>query len=147
MVDSKDGGAWLDEGGEGMAKTAATAATLDIAAVITAAVERIAAEKIEKQTEEMAQQVIEHLPEVVYLPPKPAENPPERLLSVGEVADLLNCSLATVGKRFASGDLAYVLERGSDIRKVPYSWVVEYIHSLPRYTGKLKEKKEVESHA
>ena len=150
MVDSKDGGAWLDEGGEGMPKTAATAATaatLDIAAVITAAVERIAAEKIEKQTEEMAQQVIEHLPEVVYLPPKPAENPLERLLSVGEVADLLGCSTVTVGKRFASGDLAYVLERGSENRKVPYSWVVEYIHSLPRYTGKLKEKKEVESHA
>jgi len=135
------------KGGDGMAKTAATAATLDIAAVITAAVERIAAEKIEKQTEEMAQQVIEHLPEVVYLPPKPAENPPERLLSVGEVAEMLNCSLATVGKRFASGDLAYVLERGSDVRKVPYSWVVEYIHSLPRYTGKLKEKKEVKDHA
>ena len=147
MVDSKDGGAWLDEGGEVMGKTAADAATLDIAAVITAAVERIAAEKIEKQTEEMAQQVIEHLPEVVYLPPKPAEVPPERLLSVGEVADLLGCSTVTVGKRFASGDLAYVLERGSDIRKVPYSWVVEYIHSLPRYTGKVKEKKEVKVHA
>lgn len=130
-----------------MAKTAATAATLDIAAVITAAVERIAAEKIEKQTEEMMQQVIEHLPEVVYLPPKPAEVPPERLLSVGEVADLLGCSTVTVGKRFASGDLAYVLERGSENRKVPYSWVVEYIHSLPRYTGKLKERKEVKAHA
>ena len=130
-----------------MAKTAATAATLDIAAVISAAVERIAAEKIEKQTEEMAQQVIEHLPEVIYLPPKPAEVPPERLLSVGEVADLLGCSTVTVGKRFASGDLAYVLERGSENRKVPYSWVVEYIHSLPRYTGKLNEKKEVKDHA
>ena len=91
MVDSKDGGAWLDEGGEGMAKTAATAATLDIAAVITAAVERIAAEKIEKQTEEMAQKVIEHLPEVVYLPPKPAENPPERLLCVKQIAEILGC--------------------------------------------------------
>ena len=126
-----------------MPRQAANAAMVDIAAVITAAVERIAAEKIEKQTEEMMQQVIEHLPEVVYLPPKPAENPPERLLSVGEVADLLGCSTVTVGKRFASGDLAYVLERGSDVRKVPYSWVVEYIHRLPRYTGKLKEKKEV----
>lgn len=147
MVDSKDGGAWLDEGGEGMAKTAATAATLDIAAVITAAVERIAAEKIEKQTEEMAQQVIEHLPKVVYLPPKPAEAPQERLLSVKEVAKILGCSTTTVVKRFESGDLAYVLERGSENRKVPYSWVVEYIHSLPRYTGKVKEKKEVKAHA
>ena len=139
MVDSKDGGAWLVEGGDGMAKTAAAAATLDIAAVITAAVERIAAEKIQAQTSE----IIDNLPAVVYLPPPPADVPLERLLSVGEVADLLGCSPVTVGKRFASGDLAYVLERGSDVRKVPYSWVVEYIHSLPRYTGKLKEKKEV----
>lgn len=130
-----------------MAKTAAAAATLDIAAVITAAVERIAAEKIEKQTSEVTQQIIDNLPAVVYLPPPPADVPLERLLSVGEVADLLGCSPVTVGKRFASGDLAYVLERGSDIRKVPYSWVVEYIHSLPRYMGKLKEKKEVKGHA
>ena len=126
-----------------MPRKAAEAATLDIAAVITAAVERIAAEKIAEQSEVTTQRIIEHLPEVVYLPPKPAENPPERLLSVGEVADLLGCSTVTVGKRFASGDLPYVLERGSDVRKVPYSLVVEYIHSLPRYTGMLKDKKEV----
>ena len=130
-----------------MPRKAANAATLDIAAVITAAVERIAAEKIEKQTEEMAQQVIEHLPKVVYLPPKPAEVPSERLLSVKEVAKLLGCSPVTVIRRFESGDLAFVLERGSENRKVPYSWVVEYIHNLPRYTGKLKEKKEVKGHA
>ena len=148
MVDSKDGGAWLDEGGDGMAKTAAKAATLDIAAVISAAVERIAAEKIEKQTEEMAQQVIEHLPEVVYLPPKPAENPLERLLSVGEVADLLGCSPRTVQQRMDRGELVYVLaDPSSNQRKVLYSWVVEYMHSLPRYVGKVKEKKEVKDHA
>ena len=46
-------------------------------------------------------------------------------------------------KRFETGELAYVLERGSDVRKVPYSWVVEYIHRLPRYTGKLRDRKEV----
>lgn len=131
-----------------MAKTAAKAATLDIAAVISAAVERIAAEKIEKQTEEMAQQVIEHLPEVVYLPPKPAENPLERLLSVGEVADLLGCSPRTVQQRMDRGELVYVLaDPSSNQRKVLYSWVVEYMHSLPRYVGKVKEKKEVKDHA
>ena len=126
-----------------MPRKAADAATLDIVKVLTDAVERIAAEKVAEQSEMATQRIIEHLPEVVYLPPKPAEVPQERLLSVGEVAEMLNCSLATVGKRFASGDLAYVLERGSENRKVPYSWVVDYIHSLPRYTGKLKEKKEV----
>ena len=126
-----------------MPRKAADAATLDIVKVLTDAVERIAAEKVATQSEAVTQRIIEHLPEVVYLPPKPAEVPQERLLSVGEVADLLGCSTVTVSKRFASGDLAYVLERGSDVRKVPYSWVVEYIHSLPRYTGKLKERKEV----
>ena len=126
-----------------MPRKAADAVAVDIVKVLTDAVERIAAEKVAEQSEATTQRIIENLPEVVYLPPKPAENPPERLLSVGEVADLLGCSTVTVGKRFASGDLAYVLERGSDVRKVPYSWVVEYIHRLPRYTGMLKEKKEV----
>ena len=125
-------------GGEDMPRKAADAATLDIVKVLADAVEKIAAEKVAEQSEVATQRIIEHLPEVVYLPPKPAEVPQERLLNVGEVARILGCS-----KRFESGDLAFVLERGSDVRKVPYSWVVEYIHRLPRYTGKLKEKKEV----
>ena len=126
-----------------MPRKAADAVAVDIVKVLTDAVEKIAAEKVAAHSEAVTHSIIEHLPEVVYLPPKPAEVPQERLLSVGEVADLLGCSTVTVSKRFASGDLAYVLERGSDVRKVPYSWVVEYIHSLPRYTGKLKERKEV----
>ena len=128
-----------------MPRKAAEAATLDIAAVITAAVERIAAEKMQEQAEEVTRLLMDNLPEVVYLPPPPADVPEERLLSVGEVAEMLGCTTATVRKRFESGDLAYVLERASDIRKVPYSWVVEYIHSLPRYTGRLKDKKEVKA--
>ena len=130
-----------------MSRKASEAATLDIVKVLTDAVERIAAEKVQEQSAAATRQIIEHLPEVVYLPPPPADVPLERLLSVGEVADLLGCHTRTVAKRFDCGDLAYVLERGSDVRKVPYSWVVEYIHSLPRYTGKLKEKKEVKGHA
>ena len=131
----------MHRGGEEMPRKAAEAATLDIVKVLTDAVERIAAEKVAEQSEVATQRIIEHLPEVVYLPPKPAEVPQERLLSVGEVAEILGCSTATVAKRFESGDLAFVLERGS------YSWVVEYIYSLPRYTGKLKERKEVKAHA
>lgn len=125
-----------------MPRKAADAVAVDIVKVLTDAVERIAAEKVATQSEAVTQRIIEQLPEVVYLPPKPAEVPQERLLSVGEVAEILGCSTATVAKRFESGDLAFVLERGSENRKVPYSWVVEYIHRLPRYTGKLKEKKE-----
>ena len=130
-----------------MPRKAADAVAVDIVKVLTDAVERIATEKVAAQSEVVTQSIIDHLPEVVYLPPKPAEVPQERLLSVGEVAKILGCSTTTVVKRFESGDLAYVLERGSDIRKVPYSWVVEYIHSLPRYTGKVKEKKEVKGYA
>jgi excisionase family DNA binding protein len=129
-------------GGEDMPRKAADAVAVDIVKVLTDAVERIAAEKVASQSEAVTQSIIEHLPEVIALPPPPAEVPLERLLSVKQVADLLGCSTGTVTKRFESGDLAFVLERGSENRKVPYSWVVEYIHSLPRYTGKLKEKKE-----
>lgn len=130
-----------------MKKTAADVATLDIVKVLTDAVERIAAEKVRAQTSEVTRLIVENLPALVYLPTPPADVPLERLLSVKEVAKILGCSPVTVGKRFESGELPFVLERGSDIRKVPYSWVVEYIHSLPRYTGKLKEKKEVKGHA
>lgn len=130
-----------------MSRKASEAATLDIVKVLTDAVERIAAEKVRAQTSEVTRQIVENLPALVYLPPPPADVPLERLLSVKEVAKILGCSPVTVGKRFESGELPFVLERGSDIRKVPYSWVVEYIHSLPRYTGKLKEKKEVKGHA
>lgn len=126
-----------------MPRKAADAAAGELVAALMAGVERVAAEKVTAQMEELAGKVLEHLPELIYLPPPPADVPLERLLSVGEVADLLGCSTVTVGKRFASGELAYVLERGSDVRKVPYSWVVEYIHGLPRYTGKLRERKEV----
>lgn len=130
-----------------MPRKAADAVAVDIVKVLTDAVEKIAAEKVAAQAEAVTHSIIDHLPEVIALPPIPAETPLERLLSVKQVADLLGCSTRTVIKRFERGDLAFVLERGSDVRKVPYSWVVEYIHSLPRYTGKVKEKKEVNGHA
>ena len=127
-----------------MPRKAADVAAGELVAALMAGVERVAAEKVAAQMEELSGRILEHLPELLYLPPPPpAEVPEERLLSVGDVARILGCSPATVGKRLESGELAYVLERGSDVRKVPYSWVVEYIHRLPRYTGKLKEKKEV----
>ncbi|WP_313994815.1 helix-turn-helix domain-containing protein [uncultured Selenomonas sp.] len=127
-----------------MPRKAADAATLDIVKVLTDAVERIAAEKVAEQSEAATQRIIEYLPEVVYLPPKPAEDPLERLLSVGEVADLLGCSPRTVQTRMDNGELVYVLlDPSSNQRKVPYSWVVEYMHNLPRYVGKVREKKVV----
>lgn len=138
-----------------MPRTAADVAALDIVAVITAAVERIAAvnaktreEEIQERAEEIAQKVVEKLQAVICPPPTSVEKPPERLLSVGEVADLLGCSPRTVQTRMDKGDLVYVLlDPSSNQRKVPYSWVAEYMHRLPRYVGKVKEKKEVKGHA
>lgn len=131
-----------------MPRKAADAVAVDIVKVLTDAVERIATEKVAAQSESVTQRIIERLPKVVALPPKPAENPLERLLSVGEVADLLGCSPRTVQTRMDKGDLVYVLlDPSSNQRKVLYSWVVEYMHSLPRYVGKVKEKKEVNGHA
>ena len=108
-----------------MPRKAADVAAGELVAALMAGVERVAAEKVAAQMEELSGRMLEHLPELLYLPPPPADVPEERLLSVGEVARILGCSPATVGKRFESGDLAFVLERGSYVRKVPYSWVVE----------------------
>lgn len=131
-----------------MPRKAADAATLDIVKVLTDAVERIAAEKVAAQSEAVTQSIIENLPEVIALPPPPAEVPEERLLSVKKIAAILGCSSRTVQLRMDRGELPYVLtDPSSTHRKMPYSWVVEYIHSLPRYTGKLKERKEVKAHA
>ena len=127
-----------------MGKTATDAAADVFVAGLMVGFDRIADEKLTEKVDALEQRIIERLPEVVVLPPKPVENPLERLLSVGEVADLLGCSTRTVQTRMDKGDLVYVLlDPSSNQRKVPYSWVVEYIHSLPRYTGKLKERKEV----
>ena len=127
-----------------MGKTATDAAADAFVAGLMVGFDRIADEKLTEKVDALEQRIIERLPEVVALPPKPAENPLERLLSVGEVADLLGCSARTVQTRMDKGDLVYVLlDPNSNQRKVLYSWVVEYMHSLPRYVGKVREKKVV----
>ena len=127
-----------------MSRKAADTEAIEIAQVITEAFEKIAAQKRQTDMEEAAQKVIAHLPEAIYLPPPPAKVPEERLLGVDEIAVMLDCSAATVQNLMNKGELVYVLlDPNSTHRKVPYSWVVEYIHSLPRYKGKVKEKEAV----
>ena len=130
-----------------MAKRAVDEAATQLVATLLEGIAKIAEEQVKARTDELTAEILAKLPEVVALPPPPAEVPQERLLTAADVAELLACSEDKVKKRMDAGDLAYIVERGSDRRRIPYSWVVEYIHSLPRYTGKLKEKKEVESHA
>ena len=116
-----------------MPRKAADTEAIEIAQVITEAFEKIAAQK-----------VIAQLPEAIYLPPLPAKVPEERLLGVDEIVVMLDCSVATVQNLMNKGELVYVLlDPNSTHRKVPYSWVVEYIHALPRYKGKVKEKEAV----
>lgn len=118
------------------AGTAVDAVAADFAASLMAGVDKVADERLAQKVEALSERILARLPEVVFLPP-PAEFPEERLLSVKEVARLLGCSSRVVQLRLDRGELAYVLERGSKNRKVPYSWVVEYIHALPRFTGPL----------
>jgi len=131
-----------------MGKTAAGAAADAFVAGLMVGFDRIADEKLTAKVDALEQRIVERLPKVVALPPPPAEYPEERLLSVKQIAAMLGCSARSVQMRMDKGELVYVLaDPSSNQRRVPYSWVVEYIHSLPRYTGKVHEKKEVKAHA
>ena len=122
---------------------------VDVAAQLVATlldgIERIAAEQVKAHMGELAAEVLAKLPDVVALPQMPAEVPQERLLTTADVAEMLNCSVDTAKKRMDAGDLAYIVERGSDRRRIPYSWVVEYIYKHKRYTGPLGKKWEGEA--
>ena len=128
-----------------MAKRAVDVAAAQLVATLLNGIERIAAEQVKAHMGELAAEVLAKLPEVVALPPPPAEIPQERLLSTADVAEMLNCSVDTAKKRMDAGDLAYIVERGSDRRRIPYSWVVEYIHKHKRYTGPLGKRREATS--
>ena len=127
-----------------MAKRAVDAAATELVATLLEGIAKIAEEQVKARTDELAAEILAKLPEVVALPQMPAELPQERLLRPNEVAELLACSEDKVKKRMDAGDLAYIVERGSDRRRIPYSWVVEYIHKHKRYTGPLGKRKEVE---
>ena len=128
-----------------MAKRAVDDAAAQLVATLLDGIERIAAEQVKAHMDELAAEVLAKLPDVVALPQMPAEIPQERLLSTADVAEMLNCSVDTAKKRMDVGDLAYIVERGSDRRRIPYSWVVEYIHKHKRYTGPLGKRWEVTS--
>ena len=126
-----------------MAKKAVDAAA-QLVATLLEGIAKIAEEQVKARTDELTAEILAKLPEVVALPPPPADVPMERLLRPSEAAELLACSEDMVKKRMDAGDLAYIVERGSDRRRIPYSWVVEYIHRHKRYTGPLGMRKEVE---
>jgi len=128
-----------------MEKRAVDVAAAQLVATLLDGIERIAAEQVKAHMGELAAEVLAKLPDVVALPQMPAEVPQERLLTTADVAEMLNCSVDTAKKRMDAGDLAYIVERGSDRRRIPYSWVVEYIYKHKRYTGPLGKKWEVEA--
>ena len=128
-----------------MAKKAVDAAAAQLVATLLEGIAKIAEDQVKARTDELATEILAKLPEVVALPPPPAEAPQERLLRPSEAAELLACSEDTIKKRMDAGDLAYIVERGSDRRRIPYSWVVEYIHKHKRYTGPLGKREEATS--
>ena len=128
-----------------MEKRAVDVAAAQLVATLLDGIERIAAEQVKAHMDDLAAEVLAKLPDVVALPQMPAEVPQERLLTTADVAELLACSEGAVKKRMDAGDLAYIVERGSDRRRIPYSWVVEYIYKHKRYTGPLGKRWEVEA--
>ena len=128
-----------------MEKRAVDVAAAQLVAMLLDGIERIAAEQVKAHMDELAAEVLAKLPDVVALPQMPAEVPQERLLTTADVAEMLNCSVDTVKKRMDAGDLAYIVERGSDRRRIPYSWVVEYIHKHKKYAGPLGKRWEVKA--
>ena len=128
-----------------MEKRAVDVAAAQLVAMLLDGIERIAAEQVKAHMDELAAEVLAKLPDVVALPQMPAEVPQERLLTTADVAEMLNCSVDTAKKRMDAGDLAYIVERGSERRRIPYSWVVEYIHRHKKYAGPLGKRWEVTS--
>lgn len=128
-----------------MAKRAVDAAATELVVTLLEGIAKIAEEQVKAKMAELSEEILKKLPEVVALPSPPADVPQERLLRPSEAAELLACSEDMVKKRMDAGDLAYIVERGSDRRRIPYSWVVEYIHRHKRYAGPLGKRWEVKA--
>ena len=128
-----------------MRKRAVDEAATQLVATLLEGIAKIAEEQVKAKMVELSEEILAKLPEVVALPPPPADAPMERLLRPSEAAELLACSEDTIKKRMDTGDIAYIVERGSDRRRIPYSWVVEYIHRHKRYTGPLGKRREATS--
>jgi hypothetical protein len=115
-------------------------------ALVGALMERIASlvdTAVEEQMTEMEKRILESLPKVIELPPHPAEVYEERLLGIGEIAEMLGCSKDAVKNHMASGTLTYIVVGENGDRKMPRSWVLEYIYGHTRYTGTKKARREV----
>ena len=136
-------GAFLQRRGTDRRKRAVDEAAAPLVATLLEGIAKIAEEQVKACTDELTAEILTKLPDVVALPSPPADVPQERLLTTADVAELLACSEAKVKKRMDAGDLAYIVERGSDRRRIPYSWVVEYIHKHKRYAGPLGKRWEV----
>ena len=118
-------------------------------AFVDAIVERLAGmaeAAVKEQMTELEKRILARLPEVVQVPPRPVDAPRERLLNIGEIAEMLGCKKDKVHRLMASGALAYLsISESSEFgeRKVPYSWLLEYIYSRPRCTGRSDQRREL----
>lgn len=101
---------------------------------------------VKEQMTELEKRILARLPEVVHIPPRPVDAPRERLLNIGEVAEVLGCKKDKVHRLMRSGALTYIsISDVSDFgeRKVPYTWLLEFIYSQKRYAGASDRRREV----
>lgn len=115
-------------------------------ALVGALMERIASlveTAVEERMTESEKRILDALPKVIELPPHPAEAFEERLLGIGEIAEMLGCTKDVVQKKMASGALTYIVFGENGDRKMPRSWVLEYIYGHTRYTGPKMQRREV----
>ena len=73
-----------------MARKAVDAAATELVATLLEGIAKIAEEQVKARTDELAAEILAKLPEVVALPPPPADVPQERLLRPSEAAELPN---------------------------------------------------------
>ena len=116
------------------------AEAVQIVESLVTCLEKMAAAQVKEETRAMAEEIMNALPQIVAVPVVPAEIPTERLLTVKEIAKVLGCKDAAVKQRMNNGTLAYIVEKGTKDRKIPYSWLLEYMYGHTRYTGKYKDR-------
>lgn len=126
-----------------MTKSELHAEAVKIVEQLVSCIEKMAAAQVKEETHAMTEAIVSAIPQLVAVPVVPAELPMERLLTVKEIAKVLGCKEAAVKQRMNNGTLAYIVEKGTKDRKIPYSWLLEYMYGHTRYTGTYKDRRPV----
>ncbi len=150
MVDSKDGGTFPHRGWrevDMVEKNKESGAEMVLFAGLSDGIRAMVAEAVTAQMETLTKNITAQLPDLLAIPTIQSGEELHRLLRPSEVAKLLACTEDTVKRRMDNGEISYIVERGSDRRRIPYAWVIEYIYKHKRYTGPFGKRREVVENA